>query len=290
MKKIYCLAAIAILSWSSVATVTKLLMGSLTSVQVLSFSALFATLFLLVMNAVTGRLRLLRDYRPRDYLRTVLIGLPGTFCYYMFYYAGASMLPASQAFIINYLWPIMSVVFACLLLGERMTPRRVLAILLSFVGVAAVAGGGLLGGGEFSLLGALLCVLGAISYGIYTALNQKAHYDKMLSMMFYYGTAFLLTAVINLALGDLPSLTLPILLGLAYNGIIAMAVANVAWLIALSCGKTAKVSNLAYITPFLSLIWTAIFLREEITLWSLLGLLVIVLGILLQLGEGRKKK
>ena len=290
MKKTYCLAATAILFWSSVATVTKLLMGSLTSVQVLSVSALFATIFLLVANAVTGRLRLLRAYRPRDYLRTVLIGLPGTFFYYMFYYAGASMLPASQAFIINYLWPIMSVVFACLLLREKMTPRKGLAILLSFLGVAVVMGGGLFGGGEFSLLGALLCVLGAISYGIYTALNQKAHYDKMLSMMFYYGTAFLLTAVINLALGDLPTLTLPVLLGLAYNGILTMAVANTAWLLALSGGRTAKVSNLAYITPFLSLIWTALFLREEITLASLLGLLVIVLGILLQLREGKREQ
>jgi drug/metabolite transporter (DMT)-like permease len=289
MKRTYCLAATAILFWSSVATVTKLLMGSLTSVQVLSVSALFATVFLLVANAVTGRLRLLRDYRPRDYLRTVLIGLPGTFFYYMFYYAGASMLPASQAFIINYLWPIMSVVFACLLLGERLTPRRVLAILLSFLGVAVVMGGGLLGG-DFSLLGALLCVLGAISYGIYTALNQRAHYDKMLSMMFYYGTAFLLTAVINLALGDLPTLTLPVLLGLAYNGILTMAVANTAWLLALSGGRTAKVSNLAYITPFLSLIWTALFLRGEITVFSILGLLVIVLGILLQLREGKREQ
>ena len=289
MKRVYGLAATAILFWSSVATVTKLLMTNLSSVQVLSVSALFATLFLLVANAVTGRLRLLRSYRPRDYLRTVLIGLPGTFCYYMFYYAGASMLPASQAFIINYLWPIMSVVFACLLLREKMTPRKGLAILLSFLGVAVVMGGGLFGGGEFSLLGAIFCVLGAISYGIYTALNQKAHYDKMLSMMFYYGTAFLLTAVINLALGDLPTLTLPVLLGLAYNGILTMAVANTAWLLALSGGRTAKVSNLAYITPFLSLIWTAIFLREEITLASLLGLGIIVLGILLQLGEGKKK-
>ena len=171
-----------------------------------------------------------------------------------------------------------------------MTPRKGLAILLSFLGVAVVMGGGLFGGGEFSLLGALLCVLGAISYGIYTALNQRAHYDKMLSMMFYYGTAFLLTAVINLALGDLPTLTLPVLLGLAYNGILTMAVANTAWLLALSGGRTAKVSNLAYITPFLSLIWTAIFLREEITLASLLGLGIIVLGILLQLREGKREQ
>ena len=119
MKRTYFLAATAILFWSSVATVTKLLMGSMTSMQVLSVSSLFAFLFLLCTNAATGRLALLRTYRVRDYLITVLVGLPGTFLYYMFYYAGASRLPASQAFIINYLWPIMSVVFACVILKDR---------------------------------------------------------------------------------------------------------------------------------------------------------------------------
>ena len=287
MKRTYCFAAVAILFWSTVATVTKLLMGSLSSVQVLAVSAGFAALFLLILNACTGRLRLLRSYRPRDYLRTVLIGIPGTFLYYMFYYAGANLLPASQAFIINYLWPMMSVLFACLLLGERLTARRGVAILLSFLGVVIVAGGGLAAGG-FSLIGALLCVLGAVSYGVYTALNQRYPSDKLLSMMFYYGTACVLSTLVLLVQGDLPHLTLPVTLGLAFNGVLTMAVANTAWLMALSSGRTAKVSNLAYITPFLSLVWTAIFLRERIAPTSVLGLLVIVLGILLQLRDKKK--
>ena len=287
MKRVYGLAATAILFWSSVATVTKLLMTNLSSVQVLSVSALFATLFLLVANAVTGRLRLLRSYRPRDYLRTVLIGLPGTFCYYMFYYAGASRLPASQAFIINYLWPIMSVVFASLILRERMTLRKVFAILLSFLGVGIVMGGGLLSGG-FSLLGALFCALGAVSYGVYSALNKRVHYDKCLSMMFFYATAWVLSTVTCLATGGFSPITLPVALGLAYNGILTMAVANTTWMLALSTGDVVKVSNLAYITPFLSLVFTALFLRERITPFSLLGLLVILLGILVQLRDGKK--
>ena len=287
MKRTYFLAATAILFWSSVATVTKLLMGSMTSMQVLSVSSLFAFLFLLCTNAATGRLARLRTYRVRDYLITVLVGLPGTFLYYMFYYAGASRLPASQAFIINYLWPIMSVVFACLILGERMTPRKGIAIVLSFFGVMVVMGGGLFGDAGFSFIGALFCALGAVSYGVYTALNSKVSYDKALSMMLYYGTACLLSTLITLWQGGVPSLTLPTILGLAYNGVLTMAVANTAWLLALSSGKTAKVSNLAYITPFLSLVFTALFLREETSLWSILGLIIIVSGILIQLKDKR---
>ncbi|MBR2897877.1 MAG: EamA family transporter, partial [Oscillospiraceae bacterium] len=49
-----------------------------------------------------------------------------------------------------------------------------------------------------------------------------------------------------------------------------------------------KISNLAYITPFLSIVWTAVFLREEIGLNSLLGLVIIVLGIVIQLRKTEK--
>ena len=285
MKRSYILAATAILCWSTVATVVKLLLGSLTSMQVLFLSSGFAALALLVYNAATGRLSMLRGYKPRDYLITLLIGIPGTFLYYVFYYSGTARMPASQAFIINYLWPIMSVIFACIILRERLTVRKAVAILLSFLGVVIVTGADLSATGSDTLLGALFCVLGAVSYGVYTALNQRFGYDKRISMMFFYLTSFVLTGVINLCTVGLPEVSPLQILGFAWNGIFTMAVANTAWMLALESGKTAKISNLAYVTPFLSLIWTALVLKEDIRLLSVLGLAVIVTGILIQLKD-----
>ena len=62
------------------------------------------------------------------------------------------------------------------------------------------------------------------------------------------------------------------------------------WMLALGAKDTAKISNLAYITPFLSLIWTAIFLGEKITVLSVVGLVVIVSGILIPLFYEKHKK
>ena len=133
MEKSYFYAGTAIFFWSTVATVAKLMLGSINNFQLLWMTSVFAALFLLAVNIFTGNIRNLRDYRPKDYLISALIGLPGTFFYYVFYYAGTGiMATASQAFIINYLWPIMSVVFACILLGEKMTVRKVVAIAMSF--------------------------------------------------------------------------------------------------------------------------------------------------------------
>jgi len=78
-------------------------------------------------------------------------------------------------------------------------------------------------------------------------------------------------------------------IGLAYNGIFCLAVGTTCWALALENGKTAKIANLAYITPFLSLIWTAIFLKDKIRPEMILGLIVIVLGILIQLKKDKKE-
>ena len=46
----------------------------------------FAALALLVVSAVSGNLKKIRQYRLKDYLIMIAIGLPGSFLYYVFYY------------------------------------------------------------------------------------------------------------------------------------------------------------------------------------------------------------
>lgn len=289
MKKAYILAATAILFWSTMATVSKLLLGSFSSSLVLCLSSVFAFLFLFLKNLSTKNFLKLKDYTFKDIVIMVLIGLPGILFYNLLYYVGAAVMPASQAFIINYLWPIMSVLFACLLLKEKMTFRKGIAFFMSFVGVIIVAGGGISSFSSRAIFGAVCILLAATSYGLFTALNQKFNYDKNISLMFVYAVTAIITLVISLLSGETASVNAVSLLGFAWNGAFVMGVANTAWAIALESGNTAKISNLAYVTPFASLIWTSIFLKEKITVSSVLGLVVIILGILIQIKDNKKK-
>lgn len=288
MKKAYLLAFIAIFFWSTSATVSKLLLGSLDSMQVLCVSSLFASLFWGATNLLSGKLKLLKTYSRKDILRILGIGVIGNFFYYLLLYTGMDRMPASQALIVNYLWPIMSVVFACILLKEKMTTRKGIAIGMSFIGVVIVVGRDLSQVNTGTLVGTGCCLLAAMLYGMYTALNQRNHYDKKLSIMLFNLVTFLLTGLALVFTDSIPQLGAVQVLGMAYNGIFNLAIATTAWMIALESGKTAKISNLAYITPFLSLVWTAIFLKEEITVASVAGLVVIVLGILTQLKDKQK--
>ncbi len=290
MKKTYFYAGVSIFCWSTVATTCKILLRELNNMQLLWMNSLIAGLFLLLLNICLGNFKKYKNYKLKDYIIMVAIGIPSTIFYYLFYYAGTDILPASQAFIINYLWPIMSVLFACIILKEKLTAKKLIAIFISFFGVIVVVGGDINDLNGRMLFGVLCCILGAVSYGIFTALNQKMNYNKSMTLMVSYFATFIFTTLVNLINGDIFVPATNQIFGFVWNGIFTVAIANTFWIMALENGKTEKVSNLAYITPFLSLVWTYLFLNEAIKLNSLVGLIIIILGILIQLKEKEKSK
>lgn len=280
MKKPFIFAGIAILLWSTIATVSKLLLNTMDSMQVLTVSSLFAFVFLFILNAIKGKLKLLKAFKPKDYLILFGLGLLGIFSYNLFLYWGMERISAGKAFIINYLWPLMIVLFACVFLKEKFTLRKFAAILLSFAGVIVVTAGDLSGGGDPT--GALCCIGAAVVYGLFSVLNKKCDYDNYLAMMLYYFFAFVLGAGYLLLSGAPMLPTLPQIPGLLWSGVFTYAIAYTLWALGLAKGDTAKISNLAYATPFISLIWSTLILKEDFDPLALLGLLLIVGGILIQ--------
>ena len=136
-----------------------------------------------------------------------------------------------------------------------------------------------------TLLGAALCALGAVAYGLYTALNKKWQYDDLLTVMISSLASFVITLIINLFGGEIVIPNALETLGFIWNGSFIIGIATVTWGLATRAGNTAKVSNLAYLTPFLSLIFTYFILDEQIKPLSIIGLLIIILGIFIQLKD-----
>ena len=284
MRKEYIYAIISVLLWSTTATVSKLLLGSLDSMQILLLSSLFSFLFLLIINCFNGSIKEIKKYKPKDYLIIFALGVIGIFLYDLFFYLGINAMQASQAFIINYLWPIMTVLFACIILKEKFTIRKIIAIIISFIGVIIVSSNGnLLSIEKSSLMGTIYCLLAALLYGLFSVLNKKQNYNKYTSMMLFYFNSTIISLIYVIATKRFFVPELSQTLGLLWIGIFTSAVAYTSWALALAKGDTARISNIAYLTPFISLVWTGIVLKEKISFYSVLGLVIIVLGIFIQM-------
>ena len=265
MKKEYMYAGTSVLCFGTVATASKLLMNQLDAVYVLAFSFLAATLFLGIYNWKKGYLHELRELSRKTVIRMVVIGSLGVFFY--------NYLEAQTAFVINELWPALIILFSWWILGEKMNIGKAAAVVFSFLGILVVTTDGKLT--EFAVgdaKGILFALLAAVCYGLYCTLNKRESYDKNLILI----------------QGKIEAPTLSQTAGMIWNGVICNALPYLTWALALDLGNTAVIANLAYLTPFVSLLCTYFVLGEKITVFSVLGLVLIVTGIAIQMLVNKK--
>jgi drug/metabolite transporter (DMT)-like permease len=156
--------------------------------------------------------------------------------------------------------------------------------------ILVLINGNLMGLNDRSIIGAIFCVLGAMSCGLFSTLTKKITYDKNISVMIYYLVSFIISSIYIVISKDWFIIEPAQIRGFVWTGIFTSGIAYTLWALALEKGDTAKISTLAYMSPFLSLIWTSVILKENISIYSVIGLIIIVLGIFIQLKDSNMDK
>lgn len=210
--------------------------------------------------------------------------------YSALYYYGIAVLSSQEACILNYLWPMMIVLFACLLLRETLTVKKAIAMVMSFAGIVVLTLGS--GGGSSGnrLFGIIACVAAAVCYGLFSVLNKKHSLNQSVTMMWIWLTVAVCSAVSGLIFEAWQPITGWQWAGVAWLGIVVNAVAYLLWALALKGARdSAKIANLAYLVPFLSIVLSALILKEQIACTAAIALVLIIGGILLQSIQIKKR-
>lgn len=292
IKKEYLFALAAVLAWGSNAPVCKAVMGGISEELLLFLSATLSFLLLLIIKIFGKKPKEKKKYKASDILKIALFGFIGIFLYTYFYYLGLSRMPAAEACTINYLWPLMIVVFSIPILKEKFTVKKLFAVLLSFLGIVFVTTHGDFSGiASINFSGVTFCLLAAVCYGLFCVLLKKYAYDETLVLCIAYLITAVLAGIICAVGGKFTEIQPEYYVGILWNGLIVDAAAYLLWAKGLNAGDTSKISNLAYLAPVLSVIFGKIFLNEDISLWSVAGLLLIIAGILIQsVAFGKREK
>ena len=290
MKKNYIYAIVTVLIWSTMATTVKMMLADIPNLEALSISSYLAFIFLLLMNIKTGIIKEMKNYSGKEYGIMSGLGFLGLFLYSALYYYGLGELSSQEACILNYLWPIMLVVFSCIILKEKMTLMKGVAMVCSFVGIIILSTGDRVASSGNTTMGIVSCILAAACYGLFSVLNKKADLNQNISMMIIWLVVGICAMALGLVTEEWVMLSGKEWLSLLWLGVVVDAVAYLLWALALKGSEnTAKIANLAYLTPFLSLIVSAVVLGEKITIRAGLALVFIIGGILMQsLMDGRK--
>lgn len=271
-------AGVAVTLWASTAAAVKLLLEGVDSYQLLFLVSLLSAVTLGIIRLASGRRQ---RHAPRERAFFAAMGFVGIFLYSLLLYRALELSTAQEAFIVNYTWPLWTVIFASLLLRERIGWRKAGALLTGFAGVVIVATQG-----RFELpthlAGDLLALGAAVCYGLFSALGKKYPREQSALMLDAFVTSTLCSAALLPFVSSFPTLTLRTALGVAWLGVFATAIPFLAWFLALEHGDTGMLSNVVFLTPFLSLVYIRLLLGEEIRMSSIAGLICIVAGILLQ--------
>ena len=283
MKKNYLYAILTVFIWGTMATVGKILVSNIPSLEALCIGSAFAFLFLLIVNIKNGTIKELGKYSVKDYAIMAGLGFIGLFLYSGLYYYGLAQLSSQEACIVNYLWPMMLVLFSTIILKEKLTVVKSVAMISSFIGVVILSVGSGSSGNGNVMLGIGSCVIAAACYGLFSVLNKKANYDQNIAMMVMWLVVAVCSAVFGLAIEDWKPVVGVQWLGMLWMGVVVNAIAYLIWALALNADKnSARIANLAYLTPFLSLIISAVVLKEQIQGRALIAFVFIIGGILLQ--------
>ena len=282
--KAFIFAIAAVLCWSTIGSATKLSLGHVSYIQLLLYASLTAIIILLLMVLLSNRIHLLWGIKTKDLLRSATYGFLNPFAYYMVLFKAYDLLTAQEAVVLNYTWPIALVLLSIPILGQSIGLRSIGALILSFMGIVVVMTGGSLKSLSVSdPLGATLALGSSVIWGIYWILNLRDKREELTKLLLNFSFGFLYVLVVAIIADELRNLSMEGWFGVIYIGTIEMALAFAFWLNALKLAPTtAKVSNLIYISPFLSLILVSILVGEQIMLSSWAGLILIVAGIILQ--------
>ena len=275
--------ALCILLWASIPVASKKILAELNNLQMLFYSTVFSVIALGALVIWQRKVSSLTSYTLRDYAHLSWLGFLGAFLYYVLLYGAFARTSAAEGFVLAYTWPILISLLAVPLLGQRITPARLLAIAISFSGVVAIVTRGRMV--EFQMensAGNILALCGAFVFALFSIQGKKTNYDLTIAAFVYFCAALFCAGAAIAFTGVMP-LPSPNVWGwILYNGLLVNGISYLFWFKALEHGDTFVVSNLLYLTPAISLPLVRLFLNEPVHASAVSGLVLIIFGIILQ--------
>lgn len=216
------------------------------------FSGILATLWL----AFTGKLRLMRQ--P---IGVIAFGTIGLFGFHFFYFTAIRNAPPVDANLINYMWPLLIVVFSALLPGESLRVHHVIGALLGLGGAVLLITGG--EGVSFQSgagLGYAAAVTSCLFWSTYSVLSRRLGAVPTEAVAGFCLITAVLSSVCHLALEETvwPS-------GLVeWGAVLALAafpvgLAFFTWDIGMKRGDIQVLGAAAYSAPLLSTLLLIVF-------------------------------
>ena len=267
----FILAAAAGVAWGTIPLTVKLIysIGSASPLEISFFRFLIAFAVIFPVMKMKKEPFLVNKW-------SILMGFSGVFwmSYTSFY--GIQYTSAVNATILFNSNPLFVAVLSLLLKWEKLSFSSVAGIFLGISGVVLVSGPR---GVDFHLWGDLLVLLGAFGWAVYTVLGYKLRETSSLSVT----ASSLLWGLVwfgSIIWREVPvSITGSAWMWILYIGLIPTACAFVFYIKAVDLIGSTRASVFQYLAPAVAVVLSFVFHLEGVTVYQIVGIILIVLGI-----------
>ncbi|MEZ5104278.1 MAG: DMT family transporter [Draconibacterium sp.] len=290
-KKAYLYASIAVLFWSTVATAFKIALREFDFIQLIFYASGVTVVLLFFVLLTQKKLPLIFKQTPKQWTYTLLMGAFNPLLYYLVLFKAYSLLPAQVAQPLNMIWPITLALLSVPLLNQKIGWISVVALFVSFIGVFFISSqGGLDGYENTSVLGVSLAVGSSILWSLYWIFNVRDKRDEVIKLFLNFVVGFIYLIPVVFFFSDFRILPGASLWAVIYSGVFEVGITYVLWLKAMNLTTSnAKIGNLVFFAPFLSLVFIHFVLKETIYITTFVGLIFIIAGVLVQQTDKSKK-
>lgn len=276
------LAAIfSILVWGTTFISTKVLLKTFTPIEILFIRFIIGYFALFLLNP-----HRLKFQKIRDELYFAFSGLCGVTLYFLFENIALTLSLTSNVSVIVSIAPFFTAILAHIFLKEeKLKGQFLIGFGIAIIGIIAISFNGkfIL---KLSPLGDILACLAAAVWAVYSILMKKIsslNYNTIQSTrrIFLYGLLFMIPALFfnDFHLQAQDFMNIPNLLNIIYLGFGASAICFVTWNFSLKVLGVVKTSVYIYIIPVITVITSALILKEQITWASLLGTILTMTGL-----------
>jgi drug/metabolite transporter (DMT)-like permease len=267
----------AILLWSSLALLTTTA-GPVPPFQMTAMA--FSLGFLLaVAKWVAARESILRHLALPPALWA--LGVGGLFGFHACYFAALALAPPVEANLINYLWPLLIVVFSGLLPGERLRWWHVAGTGAGLLGCALLIGGGAAGLELRYAAGYAIALCSALIWATYSVLSRRVREVPTDAVGAFCGATAVLAVVAHLAFEHTYVPRGGEWLAVLALGLGPVGAAFYLWDYGVKRGDIKALGALSYMTPLLSTVLLVLFGRGQPSVRLGLACLLIVGGAVL---------
>lgn len=280
----YKYALVSVLFWSTTATVLKVTLQHLTPLELLFYSSWSSFFILGAIVAYQKKLKLVYIHIKNQPFLVLLLGGINPFIYYLILFSAYDLLPAQEAQAINYTWALMFAYLSVIFLKHKLTKGDILAGIICYFGVLVISTKGDPFSLDFSdLFGVGLALISTVLWALYWIINTKSKADATVGLFSNFLVGVILIGIYIVFIGGINLPNLEGTLGVIYVGFFEMGITFVFWLKAVNLTPSiSKISNLIFLSPFLSLVFIYFFVGEEILMSTIVALFLIISGLVIQ--------